>query len=224
MMLLRRQFLQLTTARGSPAGFPVRHIAQTYPSRPVRVIVPFAPGGPNDILARLTAQKLSERLGKQFYVENIGGGGGNIGMGQASRAAADGHTMLVVPPNIVVNPHLFPSVPYDPFKDFDAVTVAVAAKIVLAVHPSMPVRNVKELVTLSDQTRQEQFASPGTGTPPHLVGEQFRLSLGLDLAHVPFNSGGLAIVRRLLGIRRSSSARCPQRYRISRRASCAPSR
>jgi tripartite-type tricarboxylate transporter receptor subunit TctC len=194
MTLVRRQFLQLTAAAAFlPASLPTAS-AQGYPSRPVRVIVPFAPGGPNDILARLTAQKLSERLGKQFYVENIGGGGGNIGMAQAARASADGHTMLVVPPNIVVNPHLFASVPYDPFKDFDPVTVAVAATIVLAVHPSLPVTTVKELVTfIKSNPPTNSFASPGIGTPPHLVGEQFKLSLGLDLAHVPFNSGGLAI-------------------------------
>lgn len=190
----RRQFLQLTTAATVLPTLLSAASAQAYPVRPVRVIVPFAPGGPNDILARLTAQKLSERLGRQFYVENIGGAGGNIGMGQAARAAADGHTMLVVPPNIVVNPFMFPSVPYDPFKDFDPVTIAVAATIVLAVHPSLPVTTVKELVALiKSNSPANSFASPGTGTPPHLVGEQFRLSLGLDLAHVPFNSGGLAI-------------------------------
>jgi tripartite-type tricarboxylate transporter receptor subunit TctC len=123
MKLLRRQFLLLTAAMiATPTSS--RGALETYPARPVRVIVPYAPAGPADILARLTAQKLSESLGKQFYVENVGGAGGNIGMGQGARAAPDGYTILVVPPNIVVNPAMYETVPYDPYKDFDAVTIA----------------------------------------------------------------------------------------------------
>jgi len=158
------------------------------------VIVPYAPGGPTDIFARVIAQKLSEHLGKQFYVENIGGAGGNIGMGQGAKAAPDGHTMLVVPPNLIINPALYDKVPYDPFSDFDPVTTAVASATVLTVHPSLPVQSVKDLAALIKfNPGKYNFASPGTGTPPHLFGEQFRLSLGLDLVHVPFNSAGLAI-------------------------------
>jgi tripartite-type tricarboxylate transporter receptor subunit TctC len=194
MTLVRRQFLQLAAGATGALAMPMIAAAQAYPTRPVRVIVPFAPGGPNDILARLVAQKLSEQTGKQFYVENVGGAGGNVGMGQGARAPADGHTMLVVPPNVVVNPAMYDTVPYDPYKDFDPITIAVTSTIVLAVHPSLAVHTVNDLVALikSNPTKYS-FASPGTGTPPHLVGEQFRLSLGLDLVHVPFNSGGLAI-------------------------------
>jgi len=160
----------------------------------VRIIVPYGPGGPTDILARLTAQKLSETLGKQVYVENVPGAGGNIGMGQAAKAAADGHTLVVVPPNIVVNPAMYPSVPYDPRKDFDPVTVAVTAPSVLAVHPSVPAKSVRELVALIKAAPGKySFASPGVGTPPHLVGENFRLSFALDLVHVPFNGAGPAV-------------------------------
>jgi tripartite-type tricarboxylate transporter receptor subunit TctC len=174
--------------------------AETYPARPVRVIVPYAAAGPTDILARLVAQKLSAQLGQQFYVENIGGAGGNIGMGQGARAPADGYTILVVPPNVVVNPAMYDTVPYDPFKDFDPVTIAVTAPTVLSVHPSLAVQTVKDLVTLirSDGGKYS-FASPGTGTPPHLIGETFRLSLGLDLVHVPFNSAGQAVASTLAG-------------------------
>jgi tripartite-type tricarboxylate transporter receptor subunit TctC len=137
---------------------------------------------------------LSEHLGKQFYVENVGGAGGNVGIGQGARAAPDGYTVLVVPPNIVVNPALYNKVPYDPHKDFDAVTIAVTSSPVLTVHPSMPVRTVKDLVDfIKSRPGKYNFASGGTGTPGHLVGEQFRLSLGLDLVHVPFNSAGLAV-------------------------------
>ena len=194
MNLLRRRFLHL--AAGAAALPAVSRIAraQTYPTRPVRVIVPFAPGGPTDIFARLVAQKLSEHFGKQFYVENIGGAGGNIGMGQGARAAPDGYTILVVPPSFVVNPALYNKVPYDPYKDFDPVTIAVTAPPVLTVHPSLPVQTVRDLVGfIKAHPGKYNFASPGTGTPGHLVGELFRLSLGLDLVNIPFNSAGLAI-------------------------------
>jgi tripartite-type tricarboxylate transporter receptor subunit TctC len=200
MKLLRRNFLHL--ALGAAALPTISRIAtaQTYPARPVRIIVPFAPGGPTDAFSRIAAQKLSERLGKQFYVENLGGGGGNVGMGQGARAAPDGHTLIVVPPNIVVNPALYDKVPYDPYKDFDPVTIAVTSTEVLAANPSLPVQSVKDLVALiKSSPGKYSYASPGTGTPGHLVGEQFRLSLGLDLVHVPFNSAGLAVASTLAG-------------------------
>jgi tripartite-type tricarboxylate transporter receptor subunit TctC len=199
MKLLRRQFLQLTGAAVASALSTIAS-AQTYPTRPVRVIVPYAAGGPTDILARLITQKLSEHLGKQFYVENVGGAGGNIGMGQGARAAPDGYTVLVVPPNIVINPAMYDMVPYDPYKDFDPVTIATTSLTVLTVHPSLAVKTVKELVALiKSGGAKYSFASPGTGTPPHLIGEHFRQSLDLDLVHVPFNSAGLAVNSTLAG-------------------------
>jgi tripartite-type tricarboxylate transporter receptor subunit TctC len=194
MKLPCRQFLHLAAGAAALPGVSRVAWAQAYPTRPVRIIVPYAPGGPTDIFARLIAQKLSEDLGKQFYVENIGGAGGNVGMGHAAKAPPDGYTILVVPPTIVVNPSLYDKVPYDPYKDFDPVTIAVTSTEVLSVHPSLPVHTVKDLVTLiRSNPGRYSFASPGTGTPAHLVGEQFRLSLGLDLVHIPFNSAGLAI-------------------------------
>lgn len=198
MTLLRREFLMLAGA--SLAGLPSPASAQAYPTRPVRLLVPYAPAGPADILARLAAQKLSEQLGKPFYVDNVAGAGGNIGLGQGARAAADGHTVLVVPPNIVVNPAMYGTVPYDPYKDFEPVTVAVSAPTVLSVHPAVSAGSVTELVTLiRGGGAKYSFASPGTGTPPHLIGEHFRLSLGLDLVHVPFNSAGQAVGATLAG-------------------------
>lgn len=221
MKLLRRQFLQLTTGAAFAPILSMAASAQTYPTRPVRVIVPYAAAGPTDILARLTAQKLSERLGKQFYVENIGGAGGNIGMGQGARAAPDGYTVLVVPPNIVVNPAMYDTVPYDPYKDFDPVTIAVTSPTVLTVHPSLAVQTVKDLVALiKSGPAKYSFASPGTGTPPHLIGEHFRLLLGLDLVHVPFNSAGLAVASTLAGHTPLPSPRCRRPCRKSRKASC----
>jgi len=194
LKLPRRQFLHLAAgAAALPALLRVAR-AQSYPERPVRVIVPYAPGGPTDIFARLVGQKLSEHFGKQFYVENIGGAGGNIGMGQGAKAAPDGYTLLVAGAPMVINPILYERVPFDPYKDFDPVTVAVTSPDILSVNPLLPVRSVKDLVALiKAHPGKYNFASPGTGTPGHLVGELFRLSLGLDLVHVPFNSAGLAI-------------------------------
>lgn len=199
MVLLRREFLMLTAASVA-AVLPSSVSARAYPARPVRLLVPYAPAGPADILARLAAQKLSEQLGNQFYVENVGGAGGNIGMGQGARAVADGYTVLVVPPNIVVNPAMYDEVPYDPYKDFEPVTVAVSAPTVVTIHPSLAARNLSELIALIKAGGTKySFASPGTGTPPHLIGELFRLSLGLDLVHVPFNSAGQAVGSTLAG-------------------------
>jgi tripartite-type tricarboxylate transporter receptor subunit TctC len=196
----RRTFLQLATGAAVAPTLSTIAPAQTYPMRPVRVIVPYGAGGPTDILARLIAQKMSADLGKQFYVENIAGAGGNIGMGQGARAAPDGYTVLVVPPNIVINPAMYDAVPYDPYRDFDPVTIASTSATVLTVHPSLAAGTVKELVALiKSGTAKYSFASPGTGTPPHLIGEHFRQSLGLDLVHVPFNSAGLAVNSTLAG-------------------------
>jgi tripartite-type tricarboxylate transporter receptor subunit TctC len=193
MKLARREILFLVLAASLPITSRIVS-AQTYPVRPVRVIVPYAAGGPTDIVGRLIAQKLSEEIGKQFYVENLGGGGGNVGIARAAKAAPDGYTILVVPPNIVVNSILYERVPYDPIKDFDPVTVAVTSKEVLVVHPSLPVQTINDLVALiKANPGRYSYASGGIGTPPHLLGELFRLSLGLDLVHVPFNSGGLAV-------------------------------
>jgi tripartite-type tricarboxylate transporter receptor subunit TctC len=194
MTLSRRALLRLAaTAALMPAPGRIAW-ALPYPVRPVRIIVPYAAGGPTDILGRLTAQKLSDELGQRFYVENVPGAGGNIGMGQAARAAPDGYSLVVVPPNVIVNPRLYASVPYDPYRDFDPVTIAVTSPTVLAVHPSMAATSVQELVSLiKAQPGKYSFASPGVGTPPHLVGEQFRLSFGLDLVHVPFNGAGPAV-------------------------------
>jgi tripartite-type tricarboxylate transporter receptor subunit TctC len=197
MIRARREFLRLTSAAalGSLLTAPPRVAAALdYPTRPVRVIVPFAPGGPTDVFARLLAQQLSEQMKTQFYVENLAGAGGNIGTGRAAEATADGYTLLVDGANLVVNPELYEHVPYDPIKDFAPITIAVVSPVILTVHPSLPVHSVKELVELiKTNPAKFSYASPGVGTPPHLVGELFRLTLKLDLVHVPFNGGGPAI-------------------------------
>jgi tripartite-type tricarboxylate transporter receptor subunit TctC len=200
MDLRRRQFLQI-------AGMAVTALvpmpdarALDYPARPVRMIVPYAPGGVTDVSARLIAQQLSERLGKQFYVENLPGGSGNIGTAQAARAAPDGYTILAVFSSFVVNPTLFDKLPFDSIKDFEPITLAVASTTVLVVNPSLPVKTVKELVAFIEANPGKQnFASAGTGTQSHLAGEQFRLSLGLDLVHVPFNGGAPSVASVVAG-------------------------
>jgi tripartite-type tricarboxylate transporter receptor subunit TctC len=194
MRLPRRQFLYLAAAAATGTIAPRIARAQSYPDRPVRMIVPYAPGGPTDVITRLVAQRLSEHVGKQFFVENVGGGGGNIGMGRGAKSGPDGYTLLVVNPSYVINPTLYDKVPYEFGRDFDPVTLMVATTLVLTVHPSVPAQTVSDLVALiKANPGRYSYASPGTGTPGHLVGEQFRLSLGLDLVHVPFNSAGLAV-------------------------------
>ncbi len=181
-------------AAAAVAASTLTAAADNYPSRPVRVIVPFAPGGPTDVTARLIVNKMAEQTGKQFYVENVGGAGGNVGEGRAAQAAPDGHTILVTGGNHVNNPFLYAHMSYDPIKDFHGVTIATEQAIVLTVNPSVPAKTVKELVELVRATPGKySYASPSTGTPPQLVGELFKLSLKLDLVHVPFGGGGPAI-------------------------------
>ncbi|HEY6255691.1 MAG TPA: tripartite tricarboxylate transporter substrate binding protein [Xanthobacteraceae bacterium] len=168
--------------------------AQTYPAHAVRAIVAFAPGGVTDTFARLMAQKLAENLGRQFYVDNVPGATGNTGTAQAAKAAPDGYTLLFAFSSYVVNPTLFDKIPYDPDKDFDPVTLAVTSTTVLTVNPMVPATTVKELVALIKANPGKfSYSSAGVGTQAHLAGEQFRLSLGLDLVHVPFGGGAPAI-------------------------------
>jgi tripartite-type tricarboxylate transporter receptor subunit TctC len=193
MHLVRRRFLQLGGSAVASLAIPAVAAAQAYPTKPVRVIVPFAPGGGADIFTRVATQKLSEHLGQQFYVENIAGASGNIGTAQAARARPDGYTVLFAYGSIVVNPNFFAKVPYDLEKDFAPVTLAVIATTVLVVNPSVPATSVKDLVALiKAHPGKYSFASGGLGTQPHLTGEQLRLLAGLDLVHVPFGGGGPA--------------------------------
>ncbi len=170
--------------------------AQNYPNRLVRIIVPFAAGGPTDVMARLIGQKLSERLGQQFIIENIAGAAGNIGMGNAARAAGDGYTILFVSSSYVVNPSLYNKPPYDPDKDFLPITKAAAATHALIAHPAVPARTVNELVAAHQGRTPPKYtiASPGAGTTPSLSIELFKQSLGLnELLVVPFSGGNPSI-------------------------------
>jgi tripartite-type tricarboxylate transporter receptor subunit TctC len=177
------------------AMFAATAFAQTYPNRLVRVIVPFPAGGPTDVMARLIGQKLSEKLGQQFVIENVSGAGGNIGMGNAAKAAGDGYTILFVSSSYVVNPSLYHKVPYDPAKDFVPITKAAGAPNALIVNPSIPARTVQELVSLiKADPAKFNIASPGIGTTPHLSIELFKQAFALDdLTVVPFGGGNPAI-------------------------------
>ena len=195
MKLPRRNFLHLAVGAAALPAVSRFAWAQAYPTRPVRVIVPFAPGGQVDVVARLIAQRLSEQLGQQFYVENASGGGSTIGTGRASQAAPDGYTILISDGiAFTANPSLYGKVPYDATRDFDAVAAPATTMQVLAVNPAIAARSIQELVALiKANPGKYSYASAGVGTGAHLTGELFRISLGLDLVHVPYNSGGQAI-------------------------------
>src|SRR5450830_267030 len=168
--------------------------AAGYPDKPVKVVVPFAPAGPTDVMARLIAQKLSESLKQQFYVENHPGAGGNLGMVQVAKSAPDGYTILVASSSFVVNPSLYAKIPYDAFKDFAPITLAAASPNILVVNPDIPAKTVKELVDLIIKNPGKYpIANPGIGTTPQLAAELFKLSLKLDATSVPFGGAGPAI-------------------------------
>jgi tripartite-type tricarboxylate transporter receptor subunit TctC len=195
MKFPRRTFLRLAAGAAALPAMPAIARAQAYPARPVRVIVPFAPGGQTDVVARLIAQKLADRLGQQFYVENAAGAGGNIGAGRAAQAAPDGYTILFIDAiGYAANPSLYDKLPYDPMTDFDAVGIGATTMQVLAVHPSVPAQTVQGLVALiRANPGKYNYSSAGIGTGAHLTGELFRTSLNLDLVHVPYGGGGPAI-------------------------------
>ena len=161
--------------------------AQDYPSRPVRIVVPFAPGGPNDIIVRLVAQKLTETWGQPFLVENRPGAGGNIGTDFVAKAAPDGYTLLSVGPgSLIINP-LIGKVPYDTTRDFAPVTLMARAPNALVAHPSLPARSVKDLIALArSQPGRVNYGSGGNGSTPHLAGALFAAMAGIELTHIPY--------------------------------------
>jgi tripartite-type tricarboxylate transporter receptor subunit TctC len=168
--------------------------AQEYPTRPVRMIVPFAAGGPTDVIARIVAQKLTEGMGQQVVVDNRAGAGGNIGMGLAATSAPDGHTLIVVSSSFVVNPGLYKSIPYDPYKSFVPVSNMAASPNVFTVHPTIAARSMKELLTLvAADPKKFSVATPGVGTTPDLSAQLLKLTTKLDFITVPFGGAGPAV-------------------------------
>jgi tripartite-type tricarboxylate transporter receptor subunit TctC len=177
-------------------------IAQTsvYPNRPVKMVAPFAPGGPVDVVARVLAPKLSEGLGQQFYVENHPGGSGNIGTALVAKAPPDGYTVLVISSTLVVNPSLFAKLGFDTTADLAPVSLVGVSPQVLLVHPSVPAASVKELIAwVKASPGQHSYAHAGLGTPGYLAGEMLKQAFGLDLVAVSFNGGGPAIASTIGG-------------------------
>ena len=183
--------------------------AQDYPTKPVRILVPFPPGGFNDIVARQLATQLSERLGKQFVVENKSGAGGAVAGELAAGAPKDGYTLLIVSIAIAINPWMR-TLPYDTIKAFTPVSVLATAPIVAVVNSDLPATSMKEFVALAKQKPGElKYASSGVGTFMHLGGELFKLTAGVDLLHVPFRGAGPAMIDVMGGHTQASFASVP---------------
>ncbi|MBI4293524.1 MAG: tripartite tricarboxylate transporter substrate binding protein [Betaproteobacteria bacterium] len=175
-------------------------LAQTFPTKPIRIIVPVASGGPNDILARLAGQKLTEAWGQQVIVDNRPGAGGTIGAELAARAVPDGHTLLMVAPNHATNPTLMRKLPFDTLRDFSPVILLAMAPHVLLVHPTVPVKSVQELIALGKASPGKiAFGSGGNGTSIHLTAEIFCLKAGLKMVHVPYKGQMPAITDLIRG-------------------------
>jgi tripartite-type tricarboxylate transporter receptor subunit TctC len=170
------------------------HAQTTYPNHKVRMIVPFAAGGPTDVIGRMVAERLSDVFGQQIYVEDMPGAGGNLGVETAARAAPDGYAILVVSTGFIINPSMYSKIGYDPIKDFAPISLVAASPNVVTVNPAVPAKTLKELVDLvKANPGKYSYAQPATGSTPHLAGELFKQMFGLDLVMVPFNGAGPAV-------------------------------
>src|SRR3954447_18715846 len=191
---LRRHFLQM--AAGAIALPAMSNIAfgQTYPVRPVRIVVPVAPGGALDILARLIGQWLSARLGQAFVIENRPGGGTNIGIEAVVRAAADGYTLLLIPGSVTINATLNDKLNFDFIRDIQPISMISRLPLVMQVTTSLPARTVPEFIAYAKANPGKiSFASGGTGAPSHVAGELFELMTGIDMVHIPYRGGAPAL-------------------------------
>jgi len=200
MKLPRRQFLHL--AAGAAALPALRRVAraQTYPARPVRIIVPFAAGGGTDITARIIGQWLSERLGQQFIIENRPGGGTNIGTEVAARAPADGYTLLMVGTSNTTNPSLYDKLNFDLLRDFAAVAGVIRAPHIVVVNLSLPVTTFPEFIAYAKANPGKvNMASSGSGSVGHLAGELFKMLTGVNMQHIPYRGGGPALLDLIAG-------------------------
>jgi tripartite-type tricarboxylate transporter receptor subunit TctC len=200
MTMMRRRFLCLAAAAAGTAIASGLAWALPYPARPGRIIVPAAPGGPSDVIGRIIAQKLSEKWGQPFHVENLPAGASNVGTAVAAKSPPDGHTLIVISSSFVINPGLYAKLAHDPIKDFAPVTLVAVSPNVVAVNPSLPVRTIKELIALvKANPGKYSYATAGAGQSGHLAGELFKLTFGLDLVHVPFNGGAGAMTATIGG-------------------------
>jgi tripartite-type tricarboxylate transporter receptor subunit TctC len=200
MKLPRREFFHLAAGATALPLLSQIATAQAYPARPVRIIVPFAPGAVNDITARLIGQWLSERLGQQFLIENRPGGGGNVGIEVVVRAPADGYTLLVVGTTAAINTTLFEKLNYNFIRDISPVASIVRVPHVMQVNPSVPVSTVLEFIAYARANPGKiSMGSGGNGSPAHVIGEQFKMMTGVNLVHVPYRGGAPALTDLIAG-------------------------
>src|SRR5262245_38588070 len=195
----RRQFLHL--AAGAAALPTVSRFAwaQSYPTRPVRTIVPFAPGGPTDVVARLISQWLSDRFGQQFVIDNRPGAGSNIGTEAVVRAPADGYTLLLVTPPSAINATLYAKLNFNFIRDIAPVASIIRQPLIMQVSPSVPAKTVPEFIAYARSNPGKlSMASAGNGSVPHVAGELFKIMTGVDMVHVPYR-GGVPALTDLLG-------------------------
>lgn len=200
MKLYRRTLLQRAAGTVALSALPRFAWAQAYPARPVRVIVGFTPGSAPDLVARLMGQSLSERLGRQFFVENRGGAGGNIGTEVVVRAPADGYTLLLVGAPNAINTTLYDKLSFDFLRDIAPVAGITRERLVMVVHPSFPAKTVPEFIAYAKANpRKVTMASAGNGSSTHVSGELFRMMANIDMIHVPYRGGGQAMADLIAG-------------------------
>jgi tripartite-type tricarboxylate transporter receptor subunit TctC len=174
--------------------------AAAYPTKAIRLVVPWPAGGGTDIITRIIAQKMGENVGQQFIIENRAGASGIIGSDHVAKAAPDGYTLLIIQPSLTINPSMIRKLPYDALRDFAPISLVVNAAQIMTVNPSVPAKNVKDLIALAKaKPGQIMFGSPGVGGSPHLTAELFKLKAGIDMPQVPFKGSGMAFVSLISG-------------------------
>jgi tripartite-type tricarboxylate transporter receptor subunit TctC len=200
MKLRRRNFLHLVAGAAALPAVSRTALAETYPARPVRVIVPLAPGGATDVIARLIGQWLSERLGQPFVIENRPGGGTNVGTEAVVKSPPDGYTLLLASTPNTINATLYDKLNFSFIRDMAPVASIIRNALVMVVHPSLPAKTVPEFIAYAKANpRKLNMASPGNGTPNHVSGELFKMMTGVEMVHVPYRSGGPALTDLLAG-------------------------
>lgn len=187
--------LRVACMAAATATFASGAIAQSYPAKPVRLVVPYAPGGAVDIIARATAQELTKRLGQQIIVDNRTGAGGNIGSDTVAKAQPDGYTLLMASPANTINSSLYANMPYDPLRDLIPIALIGSVPSVMVANPSLPVQDIKQLIALAKaKPGALTYGSGGSGTTEHLAGEMFKSFAGIDLLHVPYKGGAQVMI------------------------------
>jgi tripartite-type tricarboxylate transporter receptor subunit TctC len=200
MQLQRRQFLRLAVGAAALPAVPRLARAQTYPSRPVRIVVGFSAGGPHDVLARLMGQWLSERLGQPFVIDNRPGAGSSIGTEAVVKAPPDGHTLLLVATNSAINATLYEKLNFNFIRDITPVGTIIRQPLVMLVNPVVPATTVPEFIAYAKSNPSKlNMASPGSGTAPHLTGELFKMMASVDMVHVPYRGGAPAMTDLIAG-------------------------